>query len=813
MRPNLGAASMTVSSTTAQQTFNCDGSTTIYTCPFRVLDSGEVRGFLITVADNTSTELISGVDFVVSGVGDANAVVTTTATYSNAYQLKVRRATDRLQLVDYRDNDLFPAESHEGALDRLTHIAQEVDDDVGRALLFPDPEVGAVLPTASERASLLLGFDDDGDPIAVAPTSGSAADLALNLASTATGKGLNLVGFSELNTPTAGSAAAWLRKTARTVNLSALATGGSGTQADPYTGWATPLQALAWGSGVTMEDAWYTSAGGIVHPNLSIVCPGRNGVFQFTGISGYAGNIYVGGILPNGTARPGYGSTATVYNMGAGALSADQVAFTFASVSGLAVGDEGYMALGVDSTDGGQSHVRMFNRVVSIVSNTVTFAVPLPEAVAAFPGSPAYAFSPTFHEFVKWSGGVPENIRLEGFKVTQTAGPSYDPSVWVARCRNAFVDIHFMDVRSGLYVCESVGVRGRISADRARYNLLGAYGSTDAFVDAHCDALDGLGVQYESQCRNIGGRMSMRGSTSKANNSYLAVIGNTKGVRFDAVNLSSAVAIPNAPGLAVTSGSSVSVGDVVLGSGVNNFPLRHCDGSIAYGGLDYGAKSKRFRLAVVLTKNMSAVSFALPDGLLRSVRGQLSDSTGVTRVRMATSTVSRDLLDTSNTINFFPAAGAFGELTTDAFVTVGSDSASYAFNYDPTGHALLVTTDGTATEGARLILEGEFYPLADDGVSGSMTLGNRASLCGAKTLDFAAPGAVPGSPADQTITVTGAAIGDRVTVSAPVTIPAGFILQAFVSAADTVTVRWTQVHGAAADPDGAGGVYRVDVWK
>lgn len=87
-----------------------------------------------------------------------------------------------------------------------------------------------------------------------------------------------------------------------------------------------------------------------------------------------------------------------------------------------------------------------------------------------------------------------------------------------------------------------------------------------------------------------------------------------------------------------------------------------------------------------------------------------------------------------------------------------------------------------------------------------------AHLSATATLNFAAPGAVPGS-VDLTIAVPGAALVDTVTVGAPVTVGAAYLLTAFVSAAGTVTVRWTQISGGAADPDGGGGTYRVDVWK
>ena len=167
---------MTVSSTTSKQTFACDGTTTIFTCPFRVLAAADMRGYLITISTQASSELSNGVDFVVSAVGDANALVTTTAAYSSLYQIKFVRDTARLQLTDYRDNDPFPAEAHEEALDRLTHIAQEQDSSLSRAVTLPEPESGAELPSATSRAGKLFGF---------APTTGAPEASAFTQAQVA----------------------------------------------------------------------------------------------------------------------------------------------------------------------------------------------------------------------------------------------------------------------------------------------------------------------------------------------------------------------------------------------------------------------------------------------------------------------------------------------------------------------------------------------------------------------------------------------------------------------------------------------------
>lgn len=77
-------------------------------------------------------------------------------------------------------------------------------------------------------------------------------------------------------------------------------------------------------------------------------------------------------------------------------------------------------------------------------------------------------------------------------------------------------------------------------------------------------------------------------------------------------------------------------------------------------------------------------------------------------------------------------------------------------------------------------------------------------------LNFAAPGAVPGQVV-QNVTVTGAKVGDMAKVAFPGAMPANYILAANVTAADTVTVQWTQIAGAAADPDGGGGYYQIEV--
>lgn len=137
---------------------------------------------------------------------------------------------------------------------------------------------------------------------------------------------------------------------------------------------------------------------------------------------------------------------------------------------------------------------------------------------------------------------------------------------------------------------------------------------------------------------------------------------------------------------------------------------------------------------------------------------------------------------------------------TTAGGTVGGITTTGKFRFGDGGtatHSVEAASDIFAPDSARfnkgLYLGGQFVSKVD---------GNTG------TLNFGAPGAVPGA-VDLTLTVTGAAFGDQPLVGAPVTVGANYTLTAFVSAANTVTVRWYQHSGAAADPDGAGGTYTV----
>lgn len=74
-------------------------------------------------------------------------------------------------------------------------------------------------------------------------------------------------------------------------------------------------------------------------------------------------------------------------------------------------------------------------------------------------------------------------------------------------------------------------------------------------------------------------------------------------------------------------------------------------------------------------------------------------------------------------------------------------------------------------------------------------------LFASTSLDF--PSVAAAGQQELTITVTGAAVGDAVMLAAPASLTAGLIATARVSAANTVTVRLSNITAGAIDPASA----------
>lgn len=178
---------MTVPVQTPSRSYTEDGVSTDFPVPFRYRDPADLRALRRDSA-GTETVLVNGTDFSATvGDSEAGGTLTVTAAAASGTLLTIWRDTARAQQTDYSESGAFPAETHEGALDRAMLIAQEQDAERGRAVLAPRGEAGFQLRPRSEIEGKTLTVADDeivgveSDPAEVA----SAARRASGDASTA----------------------------------------------------------------------------------------------------------------------------------------------------------------------------------------------------------------------------------------------------------------------------------------------------------------------------------------------------------------------------------------------------------------------------------------------------------------------------------------------------------------------------------------------------------------------------------------------------------------------------------------------------
>lgn len=145
---------------------------------------------------------------------------------------------------------------------------------------------------------------------------------------------------------------------------------------------------------------------------------------------------------------------------------------------------------------------------------------------------------------------------------------------------------------------------------------------------------------------------------------------------------------------------------------------------------------------------------------------------------------------------FSATSGSPGDIVSGNSGT-GTNELGLRYNATGPGFDLLI---GNSTNGARLKV-------------GMITIGNAGTpvakvLSATAALDFGS--ILAAASADLTITVTGAATGDAVTIGLPAAPDASTTFNAFVSSANTVTVRCFNVGTIAVDPVSA--TYRAVVF-
>jgi len=250
------------------------GTTGPFTVGFRFLANSHLQ-VIRTLASGLDVTLALTTDYSVSGAGGSSGSVTLVAALASGERLTIVRDVPFTQLADYVENDAFPAESHENALDLLTMQTQQLDEISARSLTLPATVAGVSTELPSPEAGKVIGWNADGTELQNLDASTLASIVAYGTAvsNLFSGDGVqtsfvlsdNPSSVNNLDVSVGGVAQRpgidYFWTTGTTLTFSVAPVVGVSNVLARY------MQALAFGTGVA-EDIGYTPSGTVTSTNV-----------------------------------------------------------------------------------------------------------------------------------------------------------------------------------------------------------------------------------------------------------------------------------------------------------------------------------------------------------------------------------------------------------------------------------------------------------------------------------------------------------------------------------------------------------------
>jgi hypothetical protein len=177
---------MTVSSTVVRNSYAGDNSTTQFTYTFPIHSTSELKVILRSSAGVETVQTLNS-DFTINDTGTGGTVTFTTAP-ATGVSVVLLRDTNLTQDVDYIANDPFPAETHEGALDKIVLSVQELQEEIDRSIKVSRTAPinnSQITDDATARAGKLLGFANDGQSLDATIDGSQVSVNATNAANSA----------------------------------------------------------------------------------------------------------------------------------------------------------------------------------------------------------------------------------------------------------------------------------------------------------------------------------------------------------------------------------------------------------------------------------------------------------------------------------------------------------------------------------------------------------------------------------------------------------------------------------------------------
>jgi hypothetical protein len=157
---------MTVSSTTTKNSYSGNGSTTTFAYGFKIFANTDLT-VILRAATGAETVQTLTTHYTVTNVGvDTGGNVVFGSAPASGVTVVIRRNMALTQSTDYVANDPFPAATHEDALDRLTFISQQMQEESDRSIKLSRTNTMTsteFTTSATDRANKVLSFDGNGE--------------------------------------------------------------------------------------------------------------------------------------------------------------------------------------------------------------------------------------------------------------------------------------------------------------------------------------------------------------------------------------------------------------------------------------------------------------------------------------------------------------------------------------------------------------------------------------------------------------------------------------------------------------------------
>lgn len=188
---------MTVPYALAKVQYDGNGVATSFPFAFKVFEDEDLE-VIVTDANGSADVLTLDVDYSVAGAGDDSGGTVTYPISGTALasteRITIRRSIEATQETDLTNQGAFYADVIENALDRVTMLAQQVEEALSRAPKYAEDSETSDAELPEPEAGSVIGYDASGDLANLSLGTGSSWDGLADLALSTSGKGSDLIG-------------------------------------------------------------------------------------------------------------------------------------------------------------------------------------------------------------------------------------------------------------------------------------------------------------------------------------------------------------------------------------------------------------------------------------------------------------------------------------------------------------------------------------------------------------------------------------------------------------------------------------------